>query len=89
MLVALLQVSVQTASRTTMESSLLVDASLAGMCLVLVATFGLVWRLNEKMGKVYGAVFDRPYGAVVLLQQMAHQLDAMDRRVSALERRTD
>jgi hypothetical protein len=70
----------------SLESSLLVDGALGAMCLLLIATFGLVWRLNEKMGKVYGAVFDEPFGILKLMERMTMKLDDMDKRVAHLER---
>lgn len=69
----------------TPDDSILVDAALAGMCLLLVATFGLVWRLNERMGRVYSAVFDEPFGLVKMMEKMAAKLERMDNRVTALE----
>lgn len=68
------------------DTSLLVDASLGAMCLLLVATFGLVWKLNERMGRVYGAVFDEPFGLLRMMTQMTSQLSDIDRRVRDLER---
>ena len=68
------------------DTSLLVDASLGAMCLLLLATFGLVWRLNERMGKVQGAVFDEPFGLLHLMTQMTAQLADIDKRVRDLER---
>ncbi len=67
------------------DTSLLVDASLGAMCLLLVATFGLVWKLNERMGRVYGAVFDEPFGLLRMMERMAAKLDNIDSRVSSLE----
>lgn len=67
------------------DSSLLVDGALGAMCLLLIATFGLVFRLNEKMGKVHSAVFDEPFGLLHLMTQMTAQLSAIDKRVSRLE----
>lgn len=67
------------------ETSLLVDGALGAMCLLLIATFGLVFRLNERMGRVYGAVFDEPFGLLRMMERMAAKLDAMDERVSRLE----
>lgn len=67
------------------DTSLLVDASLGAMCLLLVATFGLVWKLNERMGRVYGAVFDEPFGLLRMMERMTAKLDTMDERVSRLE----
>lgn len=85
MLFTLLQVSVQTASRTVADGSLLVDAALGAMCLLLIATFGLVWRLNERMGRVFGAVFDKPYGVVAMMEKMETRWTALDARVRTLE----
>lgn len=67
------------------DTSLLVDASLGAMCLLLVATFGLVWKLNERMGRVYGAVFDEPFGLLRMMERLTAKLDTMDERVSRLE----
>lgn len=68
------------------DTSLLVDASLGAMCLLLVATFGLVWKLNERMGRVYGAVFEEPFGLLPLMTRLSTRFDELDRRVSAIER---
>lgn len=67
------------------ETSLLVDGALGAMCLLLIATFGLVFRLNERMGRVYGAVFDEPFGLLRMMERMAAKLDNIDSRVSSLE----
>lgn len=67
------------------DSSLLVDGALGAMCLLLIATFGLVWKLNERMGRVYGAVFDEPFGLLRMMERMAAKLDNIDSRVSSLE----
>ena len=68
------------------DTSLLIDGALAGMCLLLVATFGLVWRLNERMGKVYGAIFDEPYGLMTMLEKLSIRFDTLDVRVGDVER---
>lgn len=67
------------------ESTLLVDASLGAMCLLLLATFSLVWQLNQRMGKVYSAVFDEPFGLLHLMTRMSSKIDDIDKRVSVLE----
>ena len=77
---------VSAAQAVSADTSLIVDGALGAMCLLLVATFGLVWKLNEQMSKVYGAVFDKPFGVVAMLEKLVDKIDALESRVGDLER---
>lgn len=73
------------------DNTILTNAALAGIGILLVTALGVLWHLHSKMTELYGIVAHPELGIVKVLtdlrDEMREEFKAIKERVGSLERR--
>lgn len=69
----------------TPDNSILTDAALAGIALLTVATFGVVWRMRDDVRDLTRTVADPRNGLTVAVDKLTVAVDGIGDRVLSLE----
>lgn len=68
------------------QDTIIVNAALGVMGLLLLAALGSLWHLNLKVTEMAGVLSNEDFGVVAILKELRKDVRELTERVSELER---